>query len=395
MKEKGTSRFLVFGLLLVTVAADECTSVAGGASVLDGADVVAYRKLPPGSPPVMGRQSHYESYEGYVFRFVDAVNAALFKSNPEHYVPQWGAFDSIAISTDSSWAAHHLGPRADPNYWAIVDDKLHVFLGCSSYNTFVNGDVGANGEHNGEGLDARIGAGQVKWQSIGSGYSAHQWPRFNTQCWRDGNTHDDDSSVACVYPVGTHFLVTGEPVDVPSPVPSKAQPSRAPARALLPIAPTPLPTTGDGGSSSLPESEQEGGGTSKAWAAEEALFGALALVAIVASLGMLSEWLKRLSRKNKKARQEASRRALIGPGGSSGGGADGGSSSTGNDMSDNEDDEGTQGEMWHHGEGPRNRAGFGGRPKKGLLGETNLEKGAEKVVELVDLGGFEEKPQLI
>ena len=45
------------------------------------------------------------------------------------YVPSWGGFCAYGIADESWWTKASLGPQADPQRWAIVDDRLFVFRG--------------------------------------------------------------------------------------------------------------------------------------------------------------------------------------------------------------------------------------------------------------------------
>ena len=48
--------------------------------------------------------------------------------SPGH-VPSWGGFCAYGIADESWWTKATLGPQADPQRWAIVDDRLFVFRG--------------------------------------------------------------------------------------------------------------------------------------------------------------------------------------------------------------------------------------------------------------------------
>ena len=67
--------------------ADDCT--APQLSVIGGHDVIAYRKIPPGSTAVKGRATHKSTFAGYTFLFADAANREMFDSDPVRFVPAW------------------------------------------------------------------------------------------------------------------------------------------------------------------------------------------------------------------------------------------------------------------------------------------------------------------
>ena len=84
---------------------------------VSGYDTVAYfteRKAVKGSP-----RFKYE-YEGVEWYFSKSENLALFKKEPEKYMPQYGGFCAWAI------AARKQRAPGDPNYWKIVDGKLYL-----------------------------------------------------------------------------------------------------------------------------------------------------------------------------------------------------------------------------------------------------------------------------
>lgn len=101
---------------------------AADGTVMDGADVVSYFSLEPGSGAVFGVAEHESVYNGYTFWFASEENKALFEENPLAYIPAWGGFCGWGIAREDWWDKDTLGPDADPNLWLISDEgKLHFF----------------------------------------------------------------------------------------------------------------------------------------------------------------------------------------------------------------------------------------------------------------------------
>ena len=78
---------------------------------------------------MLGDASITAEYGNFTFRFASEAARALFTSEPARYVPSWGGFCAYGIADESWWTKASLGPQADPQRWAIVDDRLFVFRG--------------------------------------------------------------------------------------------------------------------------------------------------------------------------------------------------------------------------------------------------------------------------
>jgi len=77
------------------------------------------------------------------YRFASAENLALFKSDPEKYLPQYGGYCAYAMS---------LNRIADisPSEWTIVDGKLYLnngFFAQSLWSLNKSGNI-ASANHN-------------------------------------------------------------------------------------------------------------------------------------------------------------------------------------------------------------------------------------------------------
>jgi YHS domain-containing protein len=120
---------LVLVLLVVALpAAHSGLAVAGSAKSpvaavntvagtgLKGYDPVAYFTV---GQPTPGVDQYAYRWKGVTYRFASAENLALFKSDPEKYLPQYGGYCAYAMS---------LNRIADtsPSEWTIVDGKLYL-----------------------------------------------------------------------------------------------------------------------------------------------------------------------------------------------------------------------------------------------------------------------------
>jgi YHS domain-containing protein len=101
--------------------------------IIDGYDAVAYFT---DNKPVMGSQQFSENYDGATYWFASAEHAALFKTNPEKYAPQYGAFCGYAVSIGK------LRP-VDPTIFQIENGRLILQHTKEAYNLF-NEDLKAN-----------------------------------------------------------------------------------------------------------------------------------------------------------------------------------------------------------------------------------------------------------
>ena len=127
------SIFLVLFLLVapMSFAADEHNVVPGltaaGAPLgLHGVDPVAFIEL---ENRVDGTAKFTAVHEGVAYYFATAANKATFEKNPAGYVPQNGGFCTYGVSVGKKF-------DGDPNYAAVVDGKLYVFLDEKIYRAF-------------------------------------------------------------------------------------------------------------------------------------------------------------------------------------------------------------------------------------------------------------------
>jgi hypothetical protein len=107
--------------------------------VLHGTDVVAYFSLKLGEKAVLGSDVYRHAYGGNMFWFENFGNREAFVLDPEAYLPKWGGFCSWGVPNEEWWTADTIGPAGDPNVWAIVGGKLHIFMACLPFNAFLFG----------------------------------------------------------------------------------------------------------------------------------------------------------------------------------------------------------------------------------------------------------------
>lgn len=123
----------LMSLFLFTPAfgADEHNTVPGltaaGAPLgLHGVDPVAFIEI---GNRVDGTAAHTAVHDGVAYYFSSAENQALFERNPGRYAPQNGGFCTFGVSVGKKF-------DGDPQYAAVVDGKLYVFLNESIFQEF-------------------------------------------------------------------------------------------------------------------------------------------------------------------------------------------------------------------------------------------------------------------
>ncbi|WP_153215791.1 YHS domain-containing (seleno)protein [Tritonibacter litoralis] len=112
-------------------AADEYnTSVgltAAGAQLgLHGVDPVAFIQS---GKPTEGKAAHTTVHDGVAYYFKNAKTQAKFEANPAAYLPQNGGFCTFGVSVGKKF-------DGDPEYAAVIDDKLYVFLNAEIFEAF-------------------------------------------------------------------------------------------------------------------------------------------------------------------------------------------------------------------------------------------------------------------
>ncbi|MCT8999127.1 YHS domain-containing (seleno)protein [Chelativorans intermedius] len=119
------------------MAADEVNVVPGltaaGAPLgLHGADPVA---LLDEGRNVEGVATQTAVYDGVAYYFASEENRKTFEANPARYQVQNGGFCTFGVSVNKKF-------DGDPNFAAVVDDKLYVFLSEEIYQAFLKDKAG-------------------------------------------------------------------------------------------------------------------------------------------------------------------------------------------------------------------------------------------------------------
>lgn len=119
------------------MAADEVNVVPGltaaGAPLgLHGSDPVAL--LDQGTN-VEGTAIQTAIHDGVSYYFASEKNRMTFEANPARYVVQNGGFCTFGVSVGKKF-------DGDPNFAAVVDDKLYVFLNEEIFNAFMQDKAG-------------------------------------------------------------------------------------------------------------------------------------------------------------------------------------------------------------------------------------------------------------
>jgi YHS domain-containing protein len=83
-----------------------------------------------------GDQQKSFVYKGSKFYFITAAHLDAFKSDPEHFAPQFGGYDALAASRGNRVAAN-------PRVFMLQDGKLYLFKDRDSMRQWKQ-DVAAN-----------------------------------------------------------------------------------------------------------------------------------------------------------------------------------------------------------------------------------------------------------
>ena len=94
-----------------------------------------------------GSKTHVVEWEGAKWRFASAEEAALFKTNPAAYTPQFGGFCTRAMSFGSK-------VHSNPKVWRIYKDKLYLFAAPKGGKFFDKGQ------------DKMIEKAQANWDNL-------------------------------------------------------------------------------------------------------------------------------------------------------------------------------------------------------------------------------------
>ena len=101
-------------------------TAAGAPLGLHGVDPVGFVELGNRS---LGRAEYSAVHDGVAYYFSSEANQQSFKAKPSRYVPQNGGFCTFGVSVGKKF-------DGNPNYAAVVDGKLYVFLNEEIYKMF-------------------------------------------------------------------------------------------------------------------------------------------------------------------------------------------------------------------------------------------------------------------
>lgn len=122
--------------LLVSVApaayaADEYNvsvgvTAAGAPLGLHGVDPVAMIRT---GEQVEGSAAHTAVHDDVAYYFATADTKAAFEADPASFLPQYGGFCTFGVSVGKKF-------DGDPNYAAVIDGSLYVFLNAEIFEAF-------------------------------------------------------------------------------------------------------------------------------------------------------------------------------------------------------------------------------------------------------------------
>jgi YHS domain-containing protein len=104
---------IFLGFSLVTQAGDQRLA-------LKGYDPVAYFTE---KRPMVGDPKYEQQWDGATYRFASAEHLALFKADPDRYLPQYNNWCAASV-------AKGVKVHGNPEYWLVVDGRLYLFGGA-------------------------------------------------------------------------------------------------------------------------------------------------------------------------------------------------------------------------------------------------------------------------
>ena len=107
-------------------------TAAGAPLGLHGVDPVAFIDL---GNRVEGTARHTAVHDGVAYYFDSAETKAAFEASPASYIPQNGGFCTFGVSVGKKF-------DGDPQYAAIEDGKLYVFLNEEIFQAFQKDKAG-------------------------------------------------------------------------------------------------------------------------------------------------------------------------------------------------------------------------------------------------------------
>jgi YHS domain-containing protein len=84
---------------------------------LKGYDPVAYFTE---KRAMVGDAQHQHEWDGATYRFASAKHLAMFKSDPDRYLPQYKNFCAASVARGEK-------VHGNPEWWLVVDGRLYLF----------------------------------------------------------------------------------------------------------------------------------------------------------------------------------------------------------------------------------------------------------------------------
>lgn len=84
---------------------------------LKGYDPVAYFTE---QRPMPGNAQYQHEWDGAIYRFASAKHLALFKGEPDRYLPQYNNWCAASV-------AKGVKVHGNPEWWLVVDGRLYLF----------------------------------------------------------------------------------------------------------------------------------------------------------------------------------------------------------------------------------------------------------------------------
>ncbi|WP_299893018.1 YHS domain-containing (seleno)protein [uncultured Ruegeria sp.] len=101
-------------------------TAAGAPLGLHGVDPVEFIAS---ANPVEGSAAFASVHDGVAYYFTNETNLKAFEAEPAAYLPQNGGFCTYGVSVGKKF-------DGDPEYHAVINDKLYVFLNREIYDAF-------------------------------------------------------------------------------------------------------------------------------------------------------------------------------------------------------------------------------------------------------------------
>lgn len=97
--------------------------------------------------PVEGSAAYTAVHDGVAYYFATEANMNTFQADPAAYLPQNGGYCTFGVSVGKKF-------DGDPEYHAVIDNKLYVFLNRAIYDEFNKDRAGT------------ISKADTQWKSI-------------------------------------------------------------------------------------------------------------------------------------------------------------------------------------------------------------------------------------